>query len=448
MKGRGLLVAAIVLAALGGTLYWSNHRKANPGSTASAAEASPKILDIKPADVTSIEISRAGSEELALAKNDAGRWQITAPKPWKADQDSVSSLLSTLSPLDSDRVVEEKAADLNTYGLAQPKLELTITEKNKKSEELLLGDDTPTSSGAYAAVKGDPRVFIIASYHKSSLDKSANDLRDKRLLTFDSEKLSRVELTAKKATIEFGRNKDQWQILKPKPLRADQSAVEDLVRSLGDAKMELSATDDEKKDVSAFNSGTVVADAKLTDVAGTQELQVRKNKDDYYAKSSGVAGVYKVLSSVGTSMDKSLDDFRNKKIFDFGFVDPEKIEIHDGGKSTFLTRSGSDWWSNGVKMDEGNVSTLVADIRALTATKFPDSGFTSSSIEVTVTSDDGKRVEKVLIAKNGENYIAKRENEPALYELSATAIKDLQDAAAGLKPAAPPPAPAPPPKKK
>jgi len=185
----------------------------------------------------------------------------------------------------------------------------------------------------------------------------------------------------------------------------------------------------------------------VTDVVGTQELQVRKNKDDYYAKSSAVAGAYKVLSSVGSSMDKSLDDFRNKKLFDFAFVDPEKIEIHDGAKSTFLTRSGSDWWSNGTRMDESSVSALVADLRELTATKFPDSGFTTSAIEVTVTSDSGKRVEKVQIANNGDRYIAKRENEPALYELNASAITDLQKAAADVK-AAPAPAPAASPKRK
>ena len=312
---------------------------------------------------------------------------------------------------------------------------------------MLLGDDTPTSNGTYASVKGDPRVFVIASYNKTALDKGENDLRDKRLLTFDSEKLSRAELTAKKETIEFGRDKNQWQILKPKPMRANQSAVEDLVRSLGDAKMELSATDDEKKDLSAFNAGKPVATAKVTDVAGTQELQVRKNKDDYYARSSTVPGAYKVLSSVGSSMDKSLDDFRNKKLFDFGFVDPEKIEIHDGAKSYFLTRSGSDWWSNGTKMDESSVSTLVADMRDLTATEFPESGFTTSSLDVTVTSDSGKRVEKVLIAKSGDRYIAKRENEPTLYELNASAITDMQKAAADVKPA-PPPAPAAAPKKK
>ena len=442
MKSRGLLVAAIVLAALTGTLYWSNHRKPAASTTLSAAETSPKILDIKPAEATSIEISKPGAEDLKLGKNDAGKWQITSPKPLPADQDSVSSLLSTLSPLDSDRVVEEKAVNLHTYGLEKPSLKISIAEKNQKTEELLLGDDTPTSSGAYAAVKGDPRVFIVASYHKSSLDKGPNDLRDKRLLTFDSEKLSRVELTAKKQTIEFGRNKDQWQILKPKPLRADQSSVEDLVRSLRDAKMELSSNEDEKKDATTFRSGEPVATVKITDVAGTQELQVRKNKDDYYAKSSAAAGAYKILSSVGTSMDKGLDDFRNKKLFDFGFADPDKIEIHDGAKSSFLARSGSDWWSSGAKMDEGNVSTLVADIRALTATKFPDSGFTTPLIEITVTSDDGKRVEKVLIAKKGDDYVAKRENEPALYELSSSAITELQSAEAGLKPA-PPPSPAP-----
>ena len=444
MKGKGLLAAAIVLAALSGTLYWSNHRKPSAGSVTSAAESSPKVLDIKPADVVGIKIAKKDGQELALSKNASGKWQIAAPKTLAADQEAVSSLLSSLSPLNSDRLLEEKATDLSAYGLAKPAVQISVTEKNSKSEDLLLGDDTPTSSGAYAAVKGDPRVFIIASYNKTSLDKSESDLRDKRLLTFDAEKLSRVELTAKKEKIEFGRNKDQWQILKPKPMRANQSAVEDLVRSLGDAKMELSATEDEKKDLTAFNTAKPVATAKVTDVAGTQELQVHKNKDDYYAKSSGVPGVYKVLSSVGTSVDKNLDDFRNKKLFDFGFVDPEKIELHDGAKSYFLTRSGSDWWSNGTKMDEGSVSTLVSDIRDLSATKFPEGGFTTPSLDLTVTSDTGKRVEKVLIAKNGDRYIAKRENEPALYELSATAITDLQKAAADVKPApAPPPAAAP-----
>jgi Domain of unknown function (DUF4340) len=443
MKTGRLLAASVLLAISAGLFWWLNKREAS-ATKPPVTPAATKILDVPPDQIQSLRIEKAGSEAIEL-KRTADRWSITAPKALPADQDAVSSVISTFASLNADKLLEEKAANLDQFGLAKPALSMAATKKDGKTLKLLVGDETPTNSGSYAELAGDPRVFIVASYNKSSLDKGVNDLRDKRLLRFDSEKLSRVELTAKKATIEFGRNKDQWQILKPQPLRADQSAVEDLVRSLHDTKMEPSAMEDEKKDLSAYNSGTPVATAKVTDLSGTQEIQVRKNKDDYYAKSSAVAGAYKVLSSLSPSMDKSLDDFRNKKLFDFGYADPEKIEIHDGGKRTFLTRSASDWWSNGVKMDEGNVSNLLADIRGLTAIKFSDRGFTTPALELTVTSDEGKRVEKVLIAKNGDNYLAKRETEPALYELSSSAIKDLQDAESGLKPASPP---APAPKKK
>jgi hypothetical protein len=347
-------------------------------------------------------------------------------------------MLSTLSSLSSDRLVEEKASNLNQYGLSEPALEADVTVKDK-TQKLLLGDNTPTGSAVYAKLEGDPRVFTIATYEKNNIDKSVSELRDKRLLTVNPDKISKIELLAKKQDIEFGRNKDEWQIVKPKPLRADGMQVDDLVRNLTDAKMDLSGPDDSKKTAAAFASATPVATAKVTDESGTQELQVRKNKDDYYAKSSVVDGVYKVASSVGQGMDKGLDDFRNKKLFDFGFSDPNKIEVHDGAKSYFLTRGGQDWWNaSGQKLDIGTAQSLIDKVRDLSATKFVDSGFTQPSIDLTVTSNDSKRVEKVLISKSAESYVAKRENEPSLYQIDSKAVSDLQKAAADLKTAAAP----------
>jgi uncharacterized protein DUF4340 len=433
MKSRGLIVAVIVLAALTGTLYWSNHRKPAETNVSASAETPPKILALNQADITGIAIRKKGGEELTLAKNDAGKWQITAPKQFRADQDAVSSLLTTLSALNSDRLIEDKTANLEQYGLAHPSLELDVTEKSKKTDKLLIGDDTPSSSKAYAAVAGDPRVFTVASYNKNSLDKSAMDLRDKRLMTFESDKVTRIELQSKKQAIEFGRNKEQWQIVKPGPFRADGFQVDDLLRNLGDAKMDLTASDDEKKAAAAFSSGTPVATAKVTDVSGTQELQLRKHKDDYYAKSSVVEGVYKVASRIGSGLNKGLDDFRNKKLFEFGYADPEKIELHDGPKNYSLSRSGEDWSLNGAKMDASSARTLVGKIRDLTASKFPESGFTTAILDITVTSNDGKRTEKVLIAKNGDSYVAKRENELSLYELNSGDVSELQKSAAEIK---------------
>jgi Domain of unknown function (DUF4340) len=437
MKNTGLIIAAVVLAALTGALYWSN-RHPDAGSTTKASlDTPPKILSLKQDDISKLEIKKKGGEDLVLAKADGGKWQIMAPKPLSADQESVTSLLSSVSSINSDRLVEDKASDLGQYGLTQPSLELDITTKDAKPQKLLVGDETPAGSAVFAKLEGDPRVFTIASYNKSSIDKTANDLRDKRLLTVDFDKLSQVEVVTKKQDIEFGRNKQEWQIVKPKPSRADNFQVEEIVRRLRDAKMDATSSDaDAKKAAAAFASGTQVATAKVTDAASTQELHVRKVKNDYYAKSSAVSGIYKVGNDLGQSFDKNVDDFRNKKLFDFGFDEPTKVEIHDGAKAYFLTKGGQDWWSaDSKKLEASSAQSLIDKIRELSASKFVDSGFTTPIIELTVTSHEGKRVEKVLISKSGDNYIAKRENEPALYQLDSSAVTDLQKLANEVKPA-------------
>lgn len=375
MKLRGLIIAIVVLAGLTGALYWSNRQK--PGEAAEAsADAPPKILALKQEDISKIDLKKKGSDELVLAKDGSGKWQITSPKALGVEQATVSPMLSTLASLTAGRLAEEKASDLGQYGLSDPSFVATITEKGNKTHTLFFGDNTPAGSAVYAKLEGDPRVFTIAAYNKTNIDKSVNDLRDKRLLTVDADKISKVELIAKKEDIEFGRSKDAWQIVKPKPMRADGLQVEELVRNLTEARMDLSGT--EQDATKTFALASPVATAKVTAESGTQELQVRKSKDDYYAKSSTVEGVYKVAGSVGKGLEKGLEDFRNKKLFDFGFSDPGKIEIHDGTKSYFLTKGGDDWWNAaGKKLDAGGAQSVVDKLRDLSASKFLDSGFTT-----------------------------------------------------------------------
>jgi Domain of unknown function (DUF4340) len=442
MKIHGLAIAGIVLAALTGALYWSNHHKPAE-TTAASTDTPPKILTLNEGDISKIDLKRKGGDEVVLAKNGSGKWQITAPNSLEADQSAVSGVISTLASLNSERLVEDKASNLNQYGLSAPVLEAAVTEKANQTKKLLIGDDTPTGNAVYAKLDNDPRIFTIASYNKSSIDKSANDVRDKRLLSVNADKITKLELVTKKENLEFGRNKDQWQIVKPAPFRADSSKVEDLIRTLTEAKMELSgssnASEETKKMASEFAASSPVATAKVTDESGTQELQVRKNKDDYYAKSSTVPGVYKVADTVGQGLDKGLDDFRNKKLFDFGYSDPTKIEIHDGPKTYFLTKGGQDWWSgDGKKLDMSGVQSVLEKVRDLAAGKFVNSGYGATAMNFVVTSNDGKRVERVLLSKNGEKWIAKRESEPALYELDSKAVTDLEKAADELKPATTP----------
>lgn len=436
MKFKGLLTAVIVLAALGGGVYWSDKTK-KAEEKEPAKDAPPKILTIPEDQFKSLQLKKTGGETTVVQKSDAGKWDILAPKPMVADSDSVGSVVSTLSSLTSDRLIEEKAADLAPYGLASPALEVVVTKKDGKTEDLLVGDDTPTGGSTFVKLKSDPRVFSVSSGVKSSLDKTTKDLRDKRLLTFDSDKLTRVGLQAKGQPVEFGKNnQNEWQILKPKPLRADGSQVDELVRKLKDAKMDTSVSDeDARKAASVFASGTRVAVVNVSDSAGTQTLEVRKDKDkNYYAKSSVLDGVYKTAADLGDGLDKDLDAFRNKKLFDFGFNDPTKLTVN---KTTY-EKSGEKWMSGGKQMDSGSVQAVVDKLRDLASTKFLDNGSGETVLDVAVTSNDGKRNEKVTILKQGANYFARRENEPSVYQLDPKAVEELQKAAAEVKEFQPP----------
>src|ERR1035438_8963215 len=356
MKPKGLLIAVVLLAVLGGVTWWSNKSQADKAK-APAADAPAKLLTIPDDQFQEIKIKKVTGELLNL-KRENGKWRMTAPTPLPADQDAAASMASTLANLNADKVVEEKATDLKPYGLDLPTLDVEIVRKDGKTDHLLIGDDTLNGSGAYAKLANGAKVVTVTATVKTSLDKRPDDLRDKRLLTFDSDKLSRVELAAKGPALEFGKNgQNEWQIVKPRPLRADGSAVDGLVSKLKDAKMDLSAADAAKQ----FAAATKVATVTVTDAGGTQTIEVRRDKDkNVFAKSSAVQGLYKVNADLADGLEKSVDDFRNKKLFDFGFSDPSKVEVQGKG----YTKAGDKWTANGKTMDNLSVQTLIDKLRS------------------------------------------------------------------------------------
>jgi hypothetical protein len=90
-------------------------------------------------------------------------------------------------------------------------------------------------------------------------------------------------------------------------------------------------------------------------------------------------------------------------------------------------------------MDASSVQNLVDKLRDLTATRFLDTGGAGTPVlDLTVSSNSGKRVEKVSITKQGDTYFAKRENEPSIYVIDGKAVEDVQKAANDVKEFQPP----------
>ena len=95
MKWGGLLTAVVVLAALGGAVYWSDKAK-QAEEKAPPKDAPPKILTIADDQFQAIRMEKTGGETTVVKKSAAGKWEIVEPKPLRADQDAVGSVVSTL----------------------------------------------------------------------------------------------------------------------------------------------------------------------------------------------------------------------------------------------------------------------------------------------------------------------------------------------------------------
>ena len=440
MKIRGLLVALGLLVVLAGGIWYSS-RAGKGKDSADKVEATPIVLALKVADITRVELAHHEGETTVLEKDATGDWKITAPVAYPVDHDAVSALIAVLAGVASEKVVDDKAADLSQYGLTEPALAVTVRLKDGKSKRVAIGDAAAIGSAFYASAQSDSHVYTVATYTKEALNKNSADLRDRRLLTFNSDKLARVVLASHKTETEFGKNASgDWQIVKPKPYRADVFSVDDLVRRLKDVKLDpaLSA-EDQKKSAAAFGSATPVALVTVTDANGSQKLEIKKVKgkeekdDKYYVRSSVVDGVYVVEATLAKVFDKTTDDFRNKKIFDFGFNDPSRVDYHSAKVQTTVSKAGEKWFRGGKPLDSNSIQTLIDKLRDLSATKFAESGFGASEIDIAVVSSDGKKTEKVSLAKSGADWLARREGDASLYVIPAATVDEVEHAAADLK---------------
>ena len=437
MKSGGLITALGVLVVLGGLVWWFN--KHPTADTASKTPPAPKLISVDARQIEDIVLSKAGSDPIELA-NLAGSWTIAKPMPMPADQDAVNMLTGSLATLNADRLIDDHPSSLNEFGLTNPAVEIDVRLKGGKTTKLLLGSDTPAATGTYAKLADDPKVYTIPTYTKTSFDKTVNDLRDKRLLTFNQDKLTSVAVTGKGQTVEFGKNaQGDWQITKPKPMRADSLQVDDLIRKLKDAKMDLTTSDAEPTAAAAaFASGEKVGTASTTDNTGTQTVEIHKAKSKdpkattavYYAKSSVVAGIYKVAGDIGDSLGKSADDYRNKKLFDFGFNDPSKLEIN----GVTYQKSADKWTSGPTQYEAGTIQAVIDKLRDLSASKFSEKMAGTQTLTLAVTSGDNHRFEKATISRDGASYNAQRDGEPAVYVIEARDVDDLQKAISGIKP--------------
>lgn len=435
-----LMIALGVLVILGGFVYYTEE---NP--PAFDDDKTP-IVDVEQDSIQKIIVTRPDKDPIELQRGEDDKWTFGEPLTIPADEFSVNSMVSSLASMDSDRVVEENVVNWAPYGLTeqgtiQVEAEVKAEGEDDKTYRVIFGSDTPTGSGVYARLDGDPRLFTVYSYVKSGFEKEVFDLRDKKLLQVDDDKISRVVLNASGGSIEFGKTGDDaWQILQPQPLRADNFTVGDLVRSVRNAEM-MSVLEEGEESSGEYDFSKPTASVEVVDEGGTHTLTVAADKDNkYYAKSSDLeGGVYEVSSTMAEGLDKKLEDFRNKKLFDFGFKEISKLELRDGGTHVAVEKKEDKWRLTSEderELDSGKVQTAIDKLRDLTAKSFTSDneadlgkyGLTAPVIEAKVALAEGGGDEVVISSPEEDLVYAARAGQPSTYEVEKSAVEAIQQA--------------------
>src|ERR1035437_483366 len=99
MKPKGLLVAVVLLAVLGGLVWWSNKKQAASGKT--STDTSTKLLSIPDDQFQEIKIKKLTGEVQDLRREN-GKWRLAQPIQLSADPDTVGTMVSSLSSLNAD----------------------------------------------------------------------------------------------------------------------------------------------------------------------------------------------------------------------------------------------------------------------------------------------------------------------------------------------------------
>src|SRR5690242_15392018 len=109
MKPRNLVVAAVLLAALSGAVWWAK-KHPQSGTSGTTADNTVKLVNIPADQLQAIEIKKKNGPTIDL-KREGSAWKMVAPDSFAADQDAVSSLLSAVAPLNADSVIADNSAE-------------------------------------------------------------------------------------------------------------------------------------------------------------------------------------------------------------------------------------------------------------------------------------------------------------------------------------------------
>ena len=412
----------LLVAALGAYIYRVEVPKAREEATKA------KLVSVPGDDVTAITLVFP-DRELGLRKQD-GTWRLTSPIEAPADDAAVKSLLGTLTGAEIQRSLDELPPDLAAFGLDHPSPVIRLATAKGDLPSIAVGKNAAVGGKTYVRLGDEPKVRLVPSSIKFALDKQPKDLRDKQLLTFKDDDVTRIEITpAEGPPVTLVRKeKDAW-ILEPGAQPTDITEIRSYLSSLRSARA-LDFPDDPKNTgldkprltvtvgLGSAPSQTLLIGADITE--GSQKQVFAKRADQPTVVTLGDWSF--------RTLGKDAWQFRDKTVLGFSDDRVGRIvfERKEGSGATLVHGQPGGWTVDGEKQSRGGaIQRFVDDLRELKgssiaaepATSLKQFGLDAPDLRFTVVDREQKPLGTVLLTKHDGKFFAVREGGTTVFEV-------------------------------
>jgi len=425
VKPWRIALLALVTAALGAYLYFFELPKEREESTKA------KLVDVSADAVTGLTLVFP-DREIELKKT-GGHWALVKPMAGPADDTAVGTMVTTITGSEVQKTIDELPKNLADFGLDKPDPLVRVVAGDRTLPPVKLGRTTAVGGKAYAQRGDEQKVLLVPSSTRMGLDKKAEDLRDKRLVDFKDDAVTKVTITRGDTVVTLSKkDKDTWTV-DPGGYPADLTEIRSYLSSLRSTRA-TGFADDDPKDLLTY--GLDAPRLRVAIYAGgdtpAQEMLIGKDFKDKdqnrsYAKRGDRPGVVTVGDWTARSLDKTPAQLRDKVVlaFDPALVGKLTVERSDGQGFTATRGDGATWTLDGGGTSKNAVlQRFLDDLRDLRGSDIAAEppgdlapfGLDAPALRIAIADKQGQDLGTLLITKKDAKFYAMRAGGPTVFE--------------------------------
>lgn len=430
---RSTVVAAAVLALLGGYIYWFEREPVSDTK-------GEVVFGVKDDSIDRVEIRKTSDgAPVVLEREGEKDWRLVSPVAAEADEGQVDLLLQNLATMRFERVVAQASSvKLSDFGLESPSVEVRFRTKDGASRSLAFGSDTPTPSNQYARRDGGEDILVVASHLSLNFDKSGWDLRDKAVFALEgTPEANRIEIERPEGKVVLVKERGLWFVAEPRS-RADRNRAAGIASRVRSAEMK-EIVSETPAHIEAYGLDAPSHRVRIEfegEGSPALELEIGEGKDsDYYARTPAREQVFVLASDVVVELDTAVSELQSKKLFDYSTFAVKRFRIEaKGAERRELERLDSTEekkWRQavpepGCDLDTTAVEDLLYALNGASGTLVTAPTKGDADFTITVWSGDPPIEETILVRKNAGGVEVTRAGESVALELSEEAWKDVE----------------------